>query len=103
MPKNLGGGEENIRVQTGEEFEIVLESNPTTGYVWRPRVVGSGIELRNHHIEPGRGAVGGGARERFAFVARAPGHAVVEFALGRPWEGEGRATEERKFKVHVQG
>jgi predicted secreted protein len=102
MAKKSGGGEEGIRVKAGEEFEIVLESNPTTGYVWRPRVVGSGVELRNHHIEPGRGTVGGSARERFAFVARAPGEAVVEFALARPWEGEGHATEERKFKVHVQ-
>lgn len=97
-----------IRVASGEEFEIVLESNPTTGYAWMlapppaPPVVHL-VETRYvPENEPGdRPLAGAGGHERWRFRALAPGEAVIPLVYVQPWE-KAAPEDTTRFRVVVR-
>jgi predicted secreted protein len=86
------------RVGTGGTFQIELDANPTTGYVWEPEAP-SGIELVDRVLEPGR-AIGAAGRERFTFRAARAGDFALTLHLRRPWEQ--KAIETRQFRIVVR-
>jgi predicted secreted protein len=70
-----------IEAQSGSEFQIVIESNPTTGYHWE--VVGdldaSLVELagREYVSTSEAGLAGGGGVDIFTFKAVSSGSATI--------------------------
>lgn len=80
-----------IVVEEGEEFAIVLESNPTTGYQWKLAepleeevVVLTGMEFEEAEEE----LLGAGGEERWTFKAEKRGETTISLAYVRPWEDE---------------
>lgn len=115
----VGGGASEYRdpavpivVEKGEEFSIVLESNPSSGYRWR-----LGKELDEKVItlqkvefeEPKAGAAGQAGEERWTFKAAGLGRAEVVLEHVHPWEKlpiEGTpkdAMEERSSSEKPEG
>ncbi len=85
---------EQKRVQTGDRFEVVLKSNPTTGYKWQitwppyesvVKLVGS--TYRAQPQNPNRPPIAGaGGEEVWTFEAVNPGNVAIGLSYSRPWE-----------------
>jgi predicted secreted protein len=101
---SLGGEDETysdpsipIVVEVGQEFVIVLESNPTTGYQWQ---LAEPLEeevlslVKTEFEEPEEDLVGAGGEERWTFKAEGRGDTVIDFTYVRPWEEEPEETIE---------
>jgi predicted secreted protein len=78
----------NARVRVGQELDIRLGANPTTGYTWRfqpdPPPV---LQLTSRRFEPSSAHTppppGAGGIQVFAFKATAAGTVDLHFAYGR--------------------
>ena len=90
-----GGGKEYrdpsvpIVVEKGEEFSIVLESNPTTGYRWmlQKELDEKIITLQKMEFEePESDLLGAPGEERWTFQAEGLGRTTIELKYARPWE-----------------
>jgi len=92
-----------IAVETGKEFVIDLESNPTTGYSWQETHDEMIVRLTGKTYEQsgtGTPVVGGGGVETFRFQALKSGTTEIEFFYKRAWEAE--PIKETKFYVIVK-
>jgi inhibitor of cysteine peptidase len=84
-----------IVVEEGQEFVIVLESNPTTGYQWQ---LAEPLEeeilslVKTEFEEPEEDLVGAGGEEKWTFKAEGRGDTTIDFAYVRPWEEEPSGT-----------
>ena len=105
-----------IVVEKGEEFAIVLESNPTTGYQWKLNhpLDEKILTLEKTEFEPPEeGLLGAPGEEKWTFKAHELGRTTIELAYVRPWEEEaeeparveeGVAEEkESEGEAHVEG
>ncbi len=84
-----------IVVEKGEEFAIVLESNPTTGYQWKlNRALDEKIlTLEKTEFEPPEEEVlGAPGEEKWTFKAQGLGRTTIELAYVRPWEEEEKGS-----------
>jgi inhibitor of cysteine peptidase len=76
-----------IEVLIGDELEVILPGNPTTGYVWELS------SLDSNNLRPGKAdfiandkALGSGGMEIIKFHAIAAGTSVVRLIFHRPFE-----------------
>jgi inhibitor of cysteine peptidase len=93
--------ESTLTLRVGQELELSLESNPTTGYIWQLTDLEGGVLVQLGEVEYSSGSelVGGGGVETFRFAAEKPGSATLRLEYLRPWE-EGIAPE-KVFSVEV--
>lgn len=94
-----------IEVGVGETFEVVLDSNPTTGYSWRVEVSSGSdvVELKGEDYEPdpvSEDVVGGGGKDTFTFEAAKAGAATITFEYLPPGEPD-KPAETKTAKVTV--
>jgi len=80
-----------ITIKAGEEIEVVLEGNQTTGYSWTAGV--SDTTVLQQQGEPvyteantDPSIVGAGGTFTFIFKAAAAGEAALDCEYARPWE-----------------
>lgn len=98
-------GEGPITVKVGEEFEVTLDSNPTTGYGWRiaappDKVI---LVLVGAEYRPdGKGMAGSGGKEIYTFKALAPGETTITFTYVRPWEEGQPPAAQKQYAVIVK-
>ncbi|HEX2204569.1 MAG TPA: protease inhibitor I42 family protein [Longimicrobium sp.] len=95
-----------IVAAAGTEFQLVLKSNPSTGYAWilADSLPPGVLALVGSRYEPDRrsaGRDGGGGRERWTFRALGPGEAAIPLVYARPWERNDPADSAR-FQVTVR-
>jgi len=80
-----------IEVEKGEEFAIVLESNPTTGYMWE---LTEPLDEEIIHLvktefeEPDVELLGASGEEKWTFKAEGLGDTSITLSYVRPWEEE---------------
>jgi inhibitor of cysteine peptidase len=94
-----------IDVLQGRSFEIVLESNPTTGYSWAlaKRLDNHVVTLARNEYHPAEPTLAGsGGAEVWTFVARHEGTTTIAFSYRRPWEKDPPAPTTRTFRVTVR-
>jgi len=90
-PVSYSDPADTIRVAVGDQFKIVLESNPTTGYSWQFRqsidstflklVVAKYVAKPNPEKLMGRGG-----HDHWTFEAKAQGSTSVSLHYLRPWD-----------------
>lgn len=96
IDENHPGGQ--VELGLGDELELVLPENRTTGYRWHPGLDEAGVlELVEEAFVPPEGQVGSGGHHRWLFRAARPGAGTVELAYRRPWE----TAVGRRFAVDV--
>ena len=81
----------NITVYSGDQFDISLESNKTTGYSWSVSQVSAApnvFVLGSEYASANSGKVGEGGQELWHFKANAAGSAKLVFYYMRQWEKE---------------
>ncbi|MDR1111951.1 MAG: protease inhibitor I42 family protein [Deltaproteobacteria bacterium] len=96
----VGMGPE-IRAAVGQEFEIRLPSNPSTGYGWILSSLPPFLEgLGPGEFLPGRpGLAGAGGEQVFRLRAVAAGEGEAVLSYRRPWEEPSRAAREFRQRV----
>jgi inhibitor of cysteine peptidase len=81
----------SVVVSTGAELSVVLDSNPTTGYVWAvPNFDPDLLRLKENKFIPdeksGEIMVGVGGKRIFTFIALKKGETLLNTFRSRPWE-----------------
>lgn len=96
---------QSIKVRVGEEFEIRLKSNPTTGYSWTMReppdeaVV---VITDKAFIAPGSGRLGAPGEELWKLKAVGKGKTRISFEYRRSFEPDKPPAERETFQVMVE-
>ena len=96
-----------VQVKPGEQFEVVLASNMTTGYQWQlaDSAMGGIVALVSSTYTPDPappGVAGSGGNERWVFRGAKPGEARVSMVYVRPWEQGAAPAESASFQVTVR-
>lgn len=93
-----------IKVRPGEEFSIVLVSNPTTGFLWEmalPAKQRTVKFLGSEYIAPQEKMMGAPGEEIYKFKAMTQGETKADFVYKRPWETVTAPTR-KIFTILVQ-
>ena len=93
-----------ISANTSEQFSVVLESNPTTGYGWNVSVP-DGVKMLAQNYIPDNSApnlCGAGGIEKFDFVVPQKGSYEIKFEYRRPWEKNVPALHTRTLQVDAK-
>jgi inhibitor of cysteine peptidase len=91
--------QENITVKKGQEFTIIVESNPTTGYQWIPTFNTSIINLISHNFQPSAKLIGSSGADVFTFKAVNYGTGSLKMLYKRSWEKD--FVKEKVFAINV--
>jgi predicted secreted protein len=88
----------SVEVRVGDQFQVRLYENPTTGRRWRLSPVdGAACRVLNDAFEASRGGYGGGGTRCWTFVAD---HAAAA-ALCMELRLSGQSQPARTFKVTI--
>jgi predicted secreted protein len=93
-----------FNVDTGEEFQVVLESNVTTGYGWQLEadLDGAVLELVGERYEdPNTDAVGAAGYQVFDFRAVGDGSTFIKLWYIRPFDDPPDPADRAQFEVIV--
>jgi len=93
-----------IVLEPGRTFQIVLQSNPTTGYGWhlsidQPNVV---KEVAENYIADSSGRVGVGGETTWTLRTHVSGIAKLTFSYGRSWATDSPVTRTVNFSINVR-
>jgi predicted secreted protein len=83
-----------VYTSANEEFQITLDSNPSTGYQWQVRSIDETIArlMNDDYIPPASGFVGASGKQVLTFEALGEGKTVIKLEYLRPWEPESPAS-----------
>ncbi len=95
-----------IVIKAGQEFAVILDSNPTTGYSWalaqplQPEI----LKLISQNYKPADSTPqpGSGGRETWIFKGLAKGTTSISMQYVRPWEKGILPARSAVFTVAVQ-
>lgn len=105
----LGAAENGSQVEltSGQVLEVMLASNPTTGYSWEVSEVDEAVLTQIGEVEfqqapaEGEPVVGAGGTETFRFAA-ANGETSLTLVYHRPWEKDVEPLETFTVQVVVR-
>jgi inhibitor of cysteine peptidase len=94
----------DVTVDVGEQFEVRLESNPTTGYAWQVVEQPDVIDLVSSEYDaPDTSLVGAGGVEVFVFEGASAGSGELRLEYVRSFEDPPVPAETAEFQVQVAG
>lgn len=93
--------EDRVKLAVGETKEIILDSNPTTGYSWSI-IRSDGLEVIEEFIlDDTNGPVcGAGGKQHYRLSAKCPGEYEFMATYRRSWEND--AIETFSLKIDVK-
>ena len=93
------GGE--VRLKAGDQLELRLKSNPSTGYMWYVQAKSTPLLklVRQSQTEATEPGVGRPVFQLFQFEARRGGDGALQLHYVRSWEKP--APDEERFEIHV--
>lgn len=82
-----------VMIESGQRFNIELDSNPGTGYKWNWKLKPDSalIKLEEEFHRPRSGhrfLIGGGGVDVWTFKALGSGYTALELEYRRPWENK---------------
>jgi predicted secreted protein len=90
-----------IQAHVGDEINIALDANPTTGYGWSiEKNNGTLLTLKQSNYSASSSAIGSGGTQTLTFVAKSVGTANLQLKYWRSFEGDKSIT--RRFAVTIQ-
>jgi predicted secreted protein len=99
------GAERASRIEAvvGQDFVIVLDSNPSTGFSWRlASPLPDMLKLKDkRYIANEPRLIGSGGTEEWTFKPVRSGKATITFEYIRPWEKEVSPQKKRRFSIVV--
>jgi predicted secreted protein len=97
--------DERFNIDVGDEFQVVLESNMTTGYGWQleAELDGGVLELVGEHYEaPNTDLVGAAGQQVFDFRATGDGSTFVQLWYIRSFDDPPDPVDRAQFEVIVE-
>lgn len=94
-----------VEVRVGQEFNITLESNPTTGYQWQlaKQLNETILEFIGSEYKPSEsGLIGAGGTEVWTFKAVNSGTTEISLKYVRPWETDVPPIQEQNIGIIVK-
>jgi inhibitor of cysteine peptidase len=90
-----------VQLSVGEGMELVLDGNPTTGFLWETAAVDASVlrQLGEPDFQPDTELLGSGGKFTFRFEAVASGQTLLQLVYHRPWETD--VPPEKTFEVTV--
>jgi len=94
--------DQTIITKNNDNFFIILEANPTTGYQWKADFESDYLELiKREYIDPSSELVGAGGDESFNFLALKSGQTEITFSYLRSWEKDIPPIEEKIYQITI--
>jgi len=94
------------RVAVGDEFELRLDANASTGCSWQVTVLDEGVVelLSNEYVEASRaeGRLGAAGQAVLRFRALTAGQTVIRLAYGHAWELDQATYDTYELDVAVE-
>lgn len=91
----------SITVHVGDELDIALSSNPTTGYDWAiDKGDNSLLTFMQMNYQSSSSAIGSGGTDTFKFVAKSAGTVNLSLKYWRSFEGDKSII--RRYAVTIQ-
>jgi inhibitor of cysteine peptidase len=99
---NIKTSSDIIVLRAGKTHDIVLEENPSTGYMWYADENADGVVeiIKDYYVE-GLAMPGAPGKHLWRVKALEKGETVLVFKYARPWEENG-VIEEKTFKIKVK-
>ena len=92
-----------ITVHVGDEVDIALDSNPTTGFDWAiDKSNGSLLAFKQMDYQASSNAIGSGGTDTFKFVAKSVGTVNLQLKYWRSFEGDRSITQRYAVTVQIQ-
>ncbi len=94
----------DISLVRGQEVQIVLKENPSTGYTWNvlqqdPEKL---VLVRKVFLPPEKTVPGAPGKARFVFKAIGSGSTTLELGYFRSWEGGQNAAEHFQLTIRIE-
>jgi inhibitor of cysteine peptidase len=93
-----------VNIAVGEQFDLVLESNETTGFTWQmvePTDEQVVKKISEEYIESNTGQVGAGGTDHWTFEGAHSGETTIKMEYVRPWEPKASPDKTVELKVTV--
>ena len=95
--------EETIETEKGNQFSVVLETNPTTGYEWELDFDFNYIRFTGRkYVSASPEMIGSGGHETFNFRTLKSGETEIIFSYLRSWETEKPPIETKSYKIIIK-
>jgi len=102
---SIGAGDDGtaVNLTVGQRLDVVLEGNPTTGYLWMVDTIDRAVlrETGEWEFVPDSDAAGAGGVVTLHFRAFAPGETELKLSYRPSWQPEAEAYETFAVKVIV--
>ncbi len=95
-----------VELKCGERMTLVLESNPTTGYLWRfsaPYDEQVLVLCGDTYVSPASELMGAPGKRRLTFEAVNPGRTGIRLEYKRPWEQNAKPEKTFQLMIYVTG
>jgi inhibitor of cysteine peptidase len=92
-----------IQAHIGDEINIALDANPTTGYGWSvEKNDGTRLTLKQSNFSASSSAVGSGGTQTLTFVAKGVGTTNLQLKYWRSFEGDKSITQRFAITIQIQ-
>ena len=93
-----------VSLDVGDQLEVSLESNPTTGYSWELGPLPDGLQLASSDFEePGGSLVGAAGTQVFVFDMVGPGGGILRFEYVRVFDDPVIAEKIVEYVLTITG
>ncbi len=94
----------DVSLDVGDQLDVALESNPTTGYSWELGPLPDGLQLVSSDFEePGGSLVGAAGTQVFVFDVVGPGSGILRFEYVRVFDDPVVAEQIVEYVVTITG
>lgn len=92
-----------VVLTVGQEMQVALPENPTTGFRWQMQARGEPIlQLVDDKFDAPASGVGRGGTRRWRFKAAQAGSTAIELAYRREWEQNQPPAETFRLAVRIE-
>ncbi|MCP1311601.1 protease inhibitor I42 family protein [Paenibacillus tyrfis] len=88
-------------IEEGQEFKVILEENPSTGYSWSYKTSSDNVKLISDQAKKGKNMVGSPSQRVWTFKANQKGTYKLEFLYTQPWEIATAASKTVEYVIEV--
>jgi inhibitor of cysteine peptidase len=93
-----------IKVATGQTFEVSLTENRTAGFVWNIKCGGEPVcRVVKDSFEDSSAMPGKSGIHRWQFKVDAPGTATIELVYQRPWQDKSAPARIYTLRIRAGG
>ena len=101
---DAGDSLSEVSLDVGDQLDVSLEANPTTGYSWELGPLPDGLQLVSSEFEePDGSLVGAPGTQRFVFDAMGPGTGILRFEYVRVFDDPVIAEQIVEYVLTIEG